>query len=236
MKEIYIVILTLFFSLVVNSQTIEPYFSMGKASCKLGDFKTLFNSITEQVPIEIQTTSYFPDYFTYDGGVNVKFSDEKLEAGFSINYASSGSRANYIDYSGLYNVDFLANATGLSGSFGARVFNTKWIVITSKLRLSLLLSNLKIKEEYRLYDVSDNMDINLKSKSFSSEPVIELSKNFKHWGVFANTGYLFDFTGKIHLADDNNSMIQINDKDAVSDWSGFRVRFGVKFIIKSSVL
>jgi len=231
----HLVTILLFIIITFNSlaQKIEPYFSFGYGSYKQTDIKAIFNIYVNSMSFTVPITDFFPCYYNYDGGINYKFSDDKLEAGLSIAYTSSGARATRSDYSGSYNIDFTTRATGIAGSFGMRLMQCKWFDIYSKVRLGLLSTKLEINEslnvEIQPYAYSNTSE----SKSFSIEPMIELSKSFRHFGVFVNTGYLVDVTAKLYLPDHNITAFKINGKDAVSNWSGYRIRGGIKAIIQN---
>jgi hypothetical protein len=97
----------------------------------------------------------------------------------------------------------------------------------------MMSTNLDVRQQYVLYSEEGSQTFSIKSESLTFEPIIEFSKSIKNFVFFANASYFLDCQGKLHLPEDREAILQVNGEDATSNWSGYRVRCGIKYIIQN---
>jgi hypothetical protein len=114
---------------------------------------------------------------------------------------------------------------------GQNLYEFHGFQIRLRTNLGILNSKVTLIEDFELYGELRNETFKFRSNSFAFEPHLELNKFFKFIGLFINAGYLIDTSGKVNLVDKEDAVLKLGSEAVKTNWSGFRIRTGIKFLI-----
>lgn len=222
MKKTALLFLFTIPSFLIFSQGIKFEYSAGYGSFQLTDIKSIQKSIIGMYGLQI--TDNFPNNFTH--GIGFGFLQDNLEYGCKFTYLTTGGRLNVVDYSGSYTIDMIVNGYRL-GSYGR--FHVKTglsrLNVFFQLESGGMSSNLKLYEEMKIYNESNQNSNELKGYGFYIEPTLGANIRIANrFNITLYGGYEFDFGGTLKL--DNNKT------GSKANWNGIRLNCGLSYIIK----
>jgi hypothetical protein len=211
-------------SLFAQPMKIEAGAGLGTYSMK--DLKQLNNLVLEDLPVEAKITDDFPATLSWRAGI-IPFSYKAASFGMTGSYQSTGSRINYIDYSGEYKLDQVISSYDLSLLIRFKLKESRLNLYETNY-LSYAFTRLKISEMV----LEESSEYKFKSGSLQYEPCLNLGYAFHSFEFLANLGYVIDLGGKL-VSKDGDDMKLINpetNKRMKSNWSGFRFGLSIGWI------
>jgi hypothetical protein len=226
MRIITLFLCLVFFPLNALAQVkFELDYGFGQYAMK--DLKSFNQGILETLPIKAQVTDNFPVTSYWKAGV-LPYSYKFLSLGLTGVYNSTGSRIDYVDFSGEYKLDQVL----ISKGFGLIIRITSEI---GKFKLSenndLIYAFTKCEMTETILDSQHKY--NFKSKSFQFEPGFRLAYEITPFQLAVKISYNVDFKGPLSLKDDKENYLTIphSDEKVQTDWSGFRAGISLCFIL-----
>ena len=206
MKKILLICCSVFWlgsgTSALHAQEWGFFASAGIGSYRMDDMKYLLESIIETYPVEARVTSSFPPFTAASVGVVTRIYPQ-FKAGAAYGWATSGSKADYTDYSG----SIRTTITAVSHRLG--IFGTYTVLGGERLELSL----------------QGRVDVNMTRMDVSSYLIASGYSN----GL--EGGYLVDIPGKLKGSGGGQDLTDPADSRTLltSDWTGWRA--GIKAII-----
>jgi len=215
-----------------NAQFLEPSFSFGYGSFAMGDLKRFQDNIIEQVPFPVRITDNFPMHVTYEASIMVPFAQGRHKVGLSFGSMSTGSRANVSDYSGSYTIDHLVKGTKISTNYEVLMLKFSVFELAFNGNLSYLKTTYQLQEDFVLGDQQRQEEVvDLAASGFCIEPRFKLSIPIKRLVFSLQAGYMIDASSPLHLKDDKDAELQLDDESIGADFSGIRLNTVIAFRI-----
>jgi len=208
----------------------------GIGTFALSDLKTYQDALVSRLPFEARQFAYFPAYTNLR--INLfKESSSGLEYGFVFAFSTTGTHANYTDYSGSLNLDqrVAAYQGGVSLSYPLLLSGNRekgfGLSAYGDLRLAFVRNNVSSVINTLYYFESN--ELNLSALSPMSELGLQALVHFNKISTGLEGGYLLDFNRKFSTGDQSAfdpSFSLRPSGDIRSGMSGFRI--GLKVIFK----
>ncbi|MGW8314866.1 MAG: hypothetical protein ACWGNV_04640 [Bacteroidales bacterium] len=203
--------------------------SAGIGSYRMDDMKYLLESIIETYPVEARVISSFPPFTSSSAGIIKRFYPQ-FKAGAAYGWATSGSKADYTDYSG----SIRTTITGVSHRLG--IFGTYTVLGGERLELSLQgrvdvnMTRMNVSSYLIASGYSNGIDNKYKAISPQLSALGELMYNFDKLSLGLEGGYLVDIPGKLKGTGGGPDLTDPSDGRTLltSDWTGWRA--GIKAI------
>jgi hypothetical protein len=155
-----------------------------------------------------------------------------IDVGFSANYMSTGARSYYADYSGMYNIDYLVNASTIAINLEKMILDSD-IDLLIGTKLMLISTDFTLDENIRVDYETDSNSIETTSNSFGLTLIGSIQYQLSSFLFRVNLGYLFDFQDDLHKVGDPDDYLITRDAEKVSaDWSGVFIGFALGFNIE----
>lgn len=210
--------------------------SGGPGSYDLTDLKTYQNDLIDKFPVALRQFDNFPIYTNIK--INIfKTLETGLSYGITYAYSTTGSHANYTDFSGYINLDQAISAyqAGLTASYSFLDFfvsSEKHLEFSvyGELRLAYIRNNVGAIINTSYY--FENNSIKLSTITPFSEFGLQGMYHMQKISLGVEGGYLIDFGAKMNAGDQSslNSSFSIQpDGDIKSQMSG--IRLGLKLIL-----
>ena len=191
--------------------------------------KSVVNNIRNEVGIPVKIVESFPAYYSYQFQI-LFYLPKNFRLGGFFDYASTGGRVHYRDYSGKYSFDQIVTKKTL-GTVAERLFPHK----DNHLGFSLILkgfisfSDLNIRENLTIGEVTDGQDLDFVAISIGIEPALRYEINFSYITSGLEIGYRIGFSGFYHLEDYDDTYLLNDGKEISPEWNGFKISlsFGV---------
>ncbi|MCF8227725.1 MAG: hypothetical protein K9G58_05060 [Bacteroidales bacterium] len=217
--QVLLIFMTIFPLESVTSQTYIGRIGSGVGSYNMKEMSEYVNFAKIFIPVDVKTFNDFPPYLNYHLALRKHGKNEQDY--FEIEYAfySTGSRLNYQDYSGEYNLDVKLNAFSFALKYGTFFHQGKHLKLGLYQQLSSYFTKIKFIEEINVYGESGT------SKS---------SAGTKHLGLEAGAMGVYPFSNKMGLFTSlgyYQQMYTFRKGKYVPDWSGIRFELGLLFDI-----
>jgi hypothetical protein len=214
-------------SLSASSQDVAFELDYGFGQYAMKDLKSFNEGILGTLPVEAKVTDDFP-VTSYWKAEILPYSYKFLSLGLTGVYNTTGSRINYVDYSGEYKLDQVLSSHG----FGLI------IRITSEMGKFKLSENNDLIYAFTKCEMTETIldsqqKYNFRSKSFQFEPGLRLAYEISPFQLAMKISYNVDFKGPLSLKDDKDSYLTIphSNEKVQTDWSGFRAGISLCFIL-----
>jgi hypothetical protein len=227
MRIITLFLCLAFFPLNTLAQIkFELDYGFGKYAMK--DLKSFNQGILETLPVKAQVTDNFPVTSYWKAGV-LPYSYKFLSLGLTGVYNTTGSRIDYVDFSGEYKLDQVLSSRGFGLIFRFAFLEKGKIKFSEYSDLIYAFTRCEMTETI----LDSQQQYNFKSRSFQFEPGFRLAYEIASFQLAAKIGYTFDFKGRLILKDDKDSYLTIPDSDekVQTDWSGFRAGMSLCYIL-----
>lgn len=203
---------------------------LGGATVKMDDMKYLMDVILESYPVEGAIITSFPPNFSGSVDVFRQFYPH-FRAGGGYTYTSTGSRANYTDYSGSISTDMLVISHRLGVSVNYSLIGTDRLDLSLYGRLDANYSIMDITSSVYVLDRSSIDKYQYYSISPNGSVGLEFLYKFKDYAIGIEGGYLVDSPGKLKDRETGEELLDPADNQRVlaTDWTGWRI--GIKGII-----
>jgi hypothetical protein len=229
MRVLILVILQLFLFLSVHAQEKSSLiFRIGMGNYSMKSQKLFQNDFSKRLGIPFRKVHEFPNFPTFGGAMGFTISDA-ASMGLWGEFASTGGRLHYSDYSGHAMLDQVLTSFQIGPYFQVRLNKSDaWpFYFTAHGSVSTTTEN--IKSEFKVWSQSELERIKLKATNFGLRPGLMLGHSV---GVL---NFQLGFGGEIQsarkLADNKENVIMTSDRKELSaQWSGWRTTLGVGFV------
>ena len=234
--RIMISVFAVLLSYSVNAQDSPPkvYFTAfsGIATYKMDPLKKLNELTEENLPFPVRKINNFDPGF-YLGGILQIPLFYNIELCLRYQYNTTGSRIGQKDYSGYYTFDQIVNGHLLGIEPEIIIDEKEHHRVSFSIMSGALFTTVKTEETLEVSGDKEQDSEYLSAFSVPVYPSLKLSVPvIIDWitGSFS-LGYLFDTGGKVHLKDNRDAILMVDDKYIRTEWSGWRIALGLKFTL-----
>jgi hypothetical protein len=197
----------------------------------MGQLKELNKLTAKALPFDVKTVNNFDPGFYFGTSFEARlFSNIML--GISYQFNTTGSRIGLKDYSGYYTFDQIVNGHLLGIEPEVIIDENKKYRISFSILTGALFTAVNTNETIAVAGDEEQVSKNLSAFSVPVYPSLKLSVPFIDWmeGSFS-LGYLFDTGGKVHLKDNKDAFLIVDNKYVKTEWSGWRIALGLKIFL-----
>jgi hypothetical protein len=217
----------LLYQLSVNAQDSQSRLSFsvstGYGSFNMHHLKELNDEIESQLPFDVKSVDNFDPGFYFGASLQTIFCS-RLLAGIIYQYYTTGSRIGQKDYSGYYTFDQIANGHFVGLEPGMILLNKKVITIAASVQGGALFSGIKMNEQLVVGEVENTDSQNLRAFSIAITPAVKASfPIIPPLRCSLSVGRMFDTGGEVHLPENRDAVLIINNSTVKTGWSGWRV-------------
>jgi len=203
----------------------------GYATYKMEMLKELNQSVEESLPFEVKSVNNFDPAFYFGAAVQSRLS-HIFSVGLVFQYHTTGSRIGQKDYSGSYTFDQIANCYLAAVRAEISILDKKSYTLSASVTSGALFTGLDIYESFILFETENNTSATFSAVSAAIYPAANFSVPVTHRFIwFLSLGRMFDTGGKVHLSDNKDAVLKVNEKTVNTGWSGWSISSGLKFII-----
>jgi hypothetical protein len=205
------------------------FFNMGK----MEDLQDQLMAPYKEINIPIEAVESFPARPGWQIGFLYTLPhDSNVALGAFFDYASTGGRIHYQDYSGEVRADQILNAYSFGGILNIRFMKWEFTRLDFILSARLISSSLKNKFFVQIGDQSQSLELDFGSTSFGLEPGANYSVFMNLFKINFGISYLLNIPADlVYSEDDNAYLTDQNGKKVSLDWGGLRlgISFGYGF-------
>ena len=203
----------------------------GYASYKMDMLKEVNQYMEESLPFEVKTVNNFDPGFYFGATIQTGIL-HRVSLGLVFQYHTTGSRIGQKDYSGSYTFNQIANGYLAGIKPEISILDSKSFNLSASVTSGLLFTGLKMSESLVLFEIENNNSESLSALSVAIYPAINFSVPVTSKFIwFLSSGRMFDTGGKVHLSDNKDAILKINENEVKTGWSGWRISTGLKFSI-----
>lgn len=184
--------------------------------------------LSQNIPVE--KVHYFPAHSNIQLQVTRGLNATHSLGGY-LEYASTGSRVDYRDYSGKIGSDMIVEMIGAGGLYENQMNKilNKYNLIAS-FQLSAIYTIVKTRDYIEIHGNSESLGADLRSVSFGIEHGYRLQTQWKEYIFGIYGGFLFNIGFPLHIAGRQNYEIQNASGDKIkAEWMGLRLALMVGF-------
>ncbi|MGE5845909.1 MAG: hypothetical protein ACM34O_04235 [Ignavibacteria bacterium] len=201
------------------------FFNMGK----MKDFQDQLMAPFKEINVPIEAVESFPARPGWQiGFLYTPPGDSNVALGAFFDYASTGGRIHYQDYSGEVKVDQIVNAYSCGGILNIRYKQWEFTRLDFVLSARVIFSSLKNKLFFQIGDQSDSQELDFKSTSIGIEPGANYSVFMNLFNINFGVSYLFNIPADLVYSENDEAYLTDQAGNKISlDWGG--VKFGISF-------
>jgi len=185
--------------------------------------KELNDEVESQLPFDVKSVDNFDPGFYFGGSLQTTFSSKVL-LGIVYQYYTTGSRIGQKDYSGYYTFDQIANGHFVGLEPGVIVLNKKAISIAASVQGGALFSGIKLNEHLVVGETESTDSQNLRAFSIAITPTVKASiPIIAPLRCSLSLGRMIDTGGELHLPENKDAVLIINNSNVKTGWSGWRI-------------
>lgn len=207
-------------------------FKIGYGTYQMNQLKDLQKAIVTTLPVRGKATQSFPAYWNFQMKYLYKTSD-KNRIGAFIDYASTGGRIAYSDYSGELKVDNVVSRYGLGVSEEYVLAQKDALSLSGLIEASALYSRLMMDSFVKINDQSQKDLAKLKSLGLALEPGLLGEGKISKMTIGLSVGYQLSFCKPFHLKGERKAILTNTEtnKKVNPNWSGIRLgaTIGINF-------
>lgn len=228
MKAYLILLLFFLFSTAFAQESNSLLFRVGVGTYSMKSQKLLQQDFNTNSRIPFRAVHSFPPFMTFGGSFGVRIS-ERASVGLWAEYASTGGRLSYSDYSGHATIDQALNSYQI-GPFAQYRINKSidWPIYVT-LHSSLVRTNQKLTSEIEVGANIDKENFTMKSTNYGLRPGIMLTRDLHPFTFQAGLGAELQFHGDMDVKSNNAIFTTSDGKNLVSQWDGLRLTLGIGF-------
>ena len=232
MKQI-LLILSLLFSFSAFSQDFSIGIRAGLGDYSMDLLSQFQQYRTSQSQLPLKITESYPITPFYRA--EVAFNDipfiEKMAVFYG--YYSTGARSTVSDYSGRVDLDAVINGNQMGLTIQKEFLREGFMSLGGYVDGSYLLTELKTKDFLEITypeKFTEKEDYSLVASGFALEPGLELNYRLDLLVFQINWGYLIDFSKELHLKDNKEMMLGVNNQPVTPQWSGLRFGLQISYL------
>lgn len=214
----------------LHAQEWGFFASAGIGSYRMDDMKYLLESIMETYPVEARVISSFPPFTSSSAGV-IKRIYPQFKAGAAYGWATSGSKADYTDYSGSIRTTITAVSHRLGIFAIYTVLGGERLELSLQGRVDVNMTRMDVSSYLVAAGYSNGVDNKYRAISPQLSALAELMYNFSKLSLGLEGGYLVDIPGSLKGSGGGPDLTDPADNRTLlsSDWTGWRA--GIKAIL-----
>lgn len=234
MKFILVFLVCSLFVLQSFSQSFSIGFRAGLGTYSMTKLDQFQQYRTDQLEFPLKITDSYPitPYYRAELAVNDVLIFSKLAT--FISFYSTGARSTVTDYSGEVMLDAVINGNQFGLTMQRDLVRKHFGSIGLYNDVSYLFSTFKINDSFQLYDpynLEESSNYSFVSSGFAFEPGLEYNYTLYPFNFQINLGYMFDFSKNLHLKDNKDQFLYMNNEMLKPQWSGFRVGLQASWIL-----
>ncbi len=228
LKFLFVVILI--FRISAGAQTRQDLLDVsvqaGFGNYSMEQLKALNDYNESFLPFTVNMVDNFDPGFHFGGSVQTTI-HQKIRVGIFYQYYTTGSRQGLKDYSGYYAFDQILNGHLIGLEPGYIILDRNSFRISAVVQAGVLFTGMEMIETLELmgYETSNSEKLSAVSYSFTPAVKVTLPVYYKI-SCFAYAGRMFDTGGYLHLSDNKDAVLQVNDEKVKTGWSGWRIVVG----------
>jgi hypothetical protein len=229
MKVYVLIPLILLFSSAFAQESNSILFRAGIGTYSMQSQKQFQQEFNRNSPIRFAYVHSFPAFPTFGGSLGFKVS-EKASLGLWAEFASTGGRLHYKDYSGYALMDQVLRSFQVGPFIQYRINKSVEWPIYATFHTSLANINQKLTSEIEIEGEFDSEQYKLKAINYGFRPGIMISRELKPFIFQFGVGAELQFHGDMKVDSNKDLNFQTSDgKSLVSQWDGLRMTLGVGF-------
>jgi hypothetical protein len=232
---LFAVILSLLCSLFYRTEA-QVFVKLNYNFYNMGSLKDLQRELLSDLTtqgIDAKITESFPAHLGFQIGLLFLLNpsgDRDLWLGGFYDYATTGGRVHYSDYSGEVGVDQVANAYSVGATIALSASDDELLKLDVSLSARLIFSDLDNEFLLRIGDEEQKETLSFSSFSFGVEPAIIPSIVLSDFNLGLPVSYLVAIPTTLEYSRNSNAYLVNKSGDKVSiDWSGFKLGLLVKY-------
>lgn len=232
---LFAVILSLLCSLFSKTEA-QVFIKFNYNFFNMSDLKNVQNELLSnmyEMGIEGKITESYPAYFGFQFGLIFPLNpsgDRDLWLGGFFDYATTGGRVHYSDYSGEVKADQIAKAYSVGGIISLSASDDELLKLDVSLGARLIFSNLDNEFLLRIGEEEQKETLSFSSLSFGLEPAITPSIVLSNFNLGLSISYLVSIPTSLEYNRNSNAYLVDQDGNKVNiDWSGIKLGLIVKY-------
>lgn len=239
MKNFFI----LFISLVclynnVHSQSAGRVFVQGNYNFfTMTDLKNfqqeLLTDLTDQ-GLDAKITDSYPGYYGLKAGLLIpikRYPSKEILVGGFIDFAATGARIHYSDYSGEIKIDQKVNAVSLGAVVSFCTYEKDFFQLYFDINARFIFSKFKNEFTTKLFNQTEQQNLNFTAVSFGLEPALVPSVNVYPFNFGLSVSYMIALPTTLEYeAYDGANLVNKNGDEVAINWSGFKFGVSVKYL------
>jgi len=196
----------------------------------LGQFQQ-YRTNQSQLPLKITENYPITPFYRAEVAYNGIPFIEKVAVFYG--FYSTGARSTVSDYSGRVDLDAVINGNQMGLTIQKEFLREGLMSLGGYVDGSYLLSKLKTKDFLEITypeKITEKEDYSLVASGFAVEPGLELNYRLDLVVFQVNLGYLVDFSKELHLKDNPDMMLGVNNQPVTPQWSGLRLGLQVSYL------
>jgi hypothetical protein len=232
MKKFPIIALLAWFvgagTMEVRAQDKALVVSVGLADMRMDDMKYLLETIMETYPVEAKVISSFPPFTSTSVGALMQLYPQ-IRLGAAYGFATSGTKADYSDYSGYLRTTITAKSHKLGVYASYIPLAGEHLEFSLIGRFDLNLTLMEVNSSISAASFFNGLTDKYRGISPQGSVWADLMFRFGKASVGLEGGYLVDLPGKLKSTQGGDKLTDPNDfrRELTSDWTGWRA--GIKF-------
>lgn len=197
---------------------------------KMSDLKNLQSEVLSSLTgqgIPAQIVEAYPAHTGIQCGLLIPLSfneQREISVGLSIDYASTGGRVHYADYSGELRNDQIATAFSLNGALSTRIKTLHQFDLNFSFGARMIFSSLRNEFFSRIGESSSQAVFNFTSVGVGFEPGVTPSLNLLGLTFGGSVSYLIYIPTTLEFTQYSDTYLAFNKGGRVKiDWSGLKL-------------
>lgn len=236
MKHLFLINL-FFVSLSAFSQHFSFGVRGGLGTYSMDLLKDFQQWRTDQTQLPLKITNNYPITPFYRAEVAVNDLKYVSKLAFFYSYLSTGARSTVSDYSGRIDLDAVINGNQIGLTVQKDLYTRQNRSAGVYGDVSMLFSTLKTTDNLEITypgEVSEKQNYAFQSAGFAFEPGAFVSYQLKPFMFQANLGVLVDFSKKLHLTENKDMVLGVNNEPVTPQWLGLRLGLQVSYLLSKS--
>lgn len=225
---IFIPLILLFFS-TYGQESNSIMFHAGIGTYSMKSQKLFQQDFNKNSPVQFAKVHSFPAFPTFGGSFGIRVTD-RASLGLWAEYASTGGRLHYKDYSGYALMDQVLKSFQVGPFMQYRISKSVDWPIYVTLHSSVASTSQKLTSEIEIEGNFEGEQFKLRSINYGLRPGLMIAKELKPFIFQFGLGAEFQLHGDMKIASNKDLILKTSDgKPLVSQWDGLRMTFGIGF-------
>ena len=224
----FVLIIVLFFVMLTISgfgQNTQLRFKAGFGTYSMSELKSLqratLNNLTANFDVPVTVVDNFPGQFQPQVQLVWPIGSD-YHTGLIVDYASTGGRLHYSDYSGNIKVDHILSRYAVGWTIEKVERRWQHATFSGFLGVLGMRSKMRIEGTVQLFDEVDEEKVNAVAYGIGILPGAALESQLGSLVIRIEIGGEYNFSADLHLVDDKNAKFRVGQDGIGAQWIGFR--------------